>query len=87
MQIALTTLDKNWVTLASIVTTVEDDTTYYIQNRGNDTLVACEGANEPTTEAGVYVFPKQTVAYKKGTQTLYLRALGTECTINVTSEA
>ena len=84
-QVSLNTLTNKWVAFTTI-TTPADDTNYYIQNRGSDFLVAAESASEPTDAIGVMVKPFETLVYKKGTNTLYLRAYTTVCTINVSSE-
>lgn len=87
-QIEFTGLTRNWKPFATIVGTVDADTTYHIQNRGFDTLVLLEADSEPTdaTYAGVLVLPNCVAIYKKGTQNLYCRAFNQSCSINVTSE-
>ena len=47
-QIEFTGLTRNWKPFATIVGTVDADTTYHIQNRGFDTLVLLEADSEPT---------------------------------------
>lgn len=88
-QIEFTGLTRSWTPFATIVGTVDADTTYQIQNRGFDTLVLLESGSTPTasTQAGVLVLPNNTAVYKKGTQDLYLRAFNQSCSINITSEA
>ena len=86
-QLATVNVDKNWVAL-----TPEDDTTYYIQNRGGDFLIALEGDNSPAPDEasteGVVVPPYKTLVYKKGSQAdLWLRAYSTKCEVNVSTEA
>lgn len=87
-QVKFQALTNEWTSFASVVGTVGADTTYQIQSRGADVLVALESASEPTgsTQAGVMVLPNNVVVYKKGTQDLYLRAFNSNCSINVTSE-
>ena len=85
MQINFRELKTKWVAFTDI-TTPDADTTYYIQNRGPDVLLAVEASAEPTTVDGVLVQPYKTLNYKKGTQTLYLRAYSSNCAINVSSE-
>lgn len=84
-QIELVELTNEWKAFSDIVTPA-DNTDYYIQNRFG-TMLACEGASEPTTEEGVILKPYKTLKYKKGTQNLYLKAIGNKCTINVSSGA
>lgn len=88
-QIKFEGLTREWTSFATIVGTVDADTTYHIQNRGFDTLVLLEAGSAPTTatQAGVLVLLNATAIYKKGTQDLYCRAFNQSCTINVTSEA
>lgn len=74
-----------WIELSDIIT-VDVDKTYYIQNRGPDVLVACEGSSEPVSEEGVLVQPYKVLKYKKGADDLYLRAFANNCSINITSE-
>lgn len=78
-------LTNTWKALSDIIT-VDADTTYYIQNRGSDMLLACEGAAEPTDSVGILVKPFGALKYKKGTDTLYVRAYTTSCFINISSE-
>jgi len=85
-QEGLTQLTKEWSVLSDIIT-VDADKTYYIQNRGSDMLLACEGAAEPNDAVGVLVRPFEVLKYKKGTGSLYVKAYTTTCTINITSEA
>ena len=84
-QIGLQNLTTEWTAFTDI-TTPDADTNYYIQNRGPDILLAVESSAEPTTVDGVLVQPYKTLNYKKGTQTLYLRAYASNCAINVSSE-
>lgn len=83
-QIALENLTTTWVEFSDIETPTPD-TEYWIQNRGADFLLACEGSAEPTTDEGICVKPYETLKYVKGTENLYLRAYRTTCTINVSS--
>ena len=85
-QEAFEQLTSEWTDIADIIT-VDASATYYIQNRGSDTLVACEGSAKPTRAIGVLVKPYEVLKYKKGTDNLYLRAFNTNCGINITSEA
>lgn len=87
-QIEFQPLTTEWTALSDIIT-VEDDTTYYIQNRGAGTLIAQEGASQPDAENqnGVLITPYRIAQYKKGSEDLYLRAFDQNCSINITSEA
>lgn len=86
-QVDLVKLTKEFVAFSDI-TTVDADTTYYIQNRGPDVLVALEASSTPDEELdGVYVPPYCVLQYKQGEQNLYLRAGKTNCSINVSKEA
>ena len=84
-QEGLSELSGEWVALSDIIT-VDDDGTYYIQNRGSDILLAQESASEPTDSNGVLVKPFEVLKYQKGTGSLYLKAYTEVCTINITSE-
>lgn len=84
-QIALEDLTESWVAFSDIETPVADQL-YFIQNRGNGVFIAQESAAEPTDDAGVIVEPYKVLKYIAGTDTLYLKALYGECTINITSE-
>lgn len=84
-QISLQNLTTEWVAFSSI-TAVDANATYYIQNRGADYLVACEGSSEPITQEGVFVPPSKILKYKKGNQNLYLRASTKGCSINISNE-
>lgn len=87
-QVDFETLSDEWKALSDIIS-VDADTTYYLQNRGADTMIALESSSEPTanTQGGVVVLPYKTVTYKKGTQDLYLRAFSSSCAVNISSEA
>lgn len=87
-QVNFETLSNEWKTLSDIIS-VDADTTYYLQNRGVDTMIALESSSEPAANAqgGVMVLPYKTVQYKKGTQDLYLRAFNKSCSVNISSEA
>lgn len=85
-QEGLAELTKAWSALSDIIT-VDADKTYYIQNRGSDMLLACEGATEPTDADGVLVRPFEVLKYKKGTGSLYVKAYTATCSINISSEA
>lgn len=84
-QIDFENLTTDWVAFTDI-TTPADDTDYFIQNRGPDNLLAVESASEPSSLDGVLVQPYKTLVYKKGTDTLYLRAYSSNCAINISSE-
>lgn len=80
-------LTKEWVALGDLIT-VDDDATYYIQNRGPDVLVALEASSAPASdnEGGDFVLPNVQAEYIKGTQNLYLRAFHNNCSINITKK-
>ena len=82
-QIASLSLNTTWKPFSEIITP-EDDVNYYIQNRGSDFLIACEG--DPQSDEGIFVKPYELLKYKKGSQSLYLRASSSNCTINVSNE-
>lgn len=84
-QEGLSELSGEWVALSDIIT-VDDDGTYYIQNRGSDMLLACEGGEKPTESTGVLVKPFEVLKYKKNGGSLYLKAYTKLCTINITSD-
>lgn len=84
MQIDFREIGREWVPFTDI-TTPEENVTYQIYNRGNFAVLAVEADTTPTGQAGVLVRPFETLVYKKGTQTLYLKALG-KTNINTTSE-
>lgn len=84
-QEGLSELSREWVALSDIIK-VDDDSTYYIQNRGSDMLLACEGGEEPTESTGVLVKPFEVLKYKKNGGSLYLKAYTATCTINITSD-
>lgn len=82
-QIDLVTLTTEWTPFTDITT--PDTSTYYIQNRGSDFLLALESASTPSsTDDGVIVPPYECLTYVAGTDTLYLRSYGSTCSINVT---
>lgn len=87
-QVDFETLTDEWKALSNIIS-VDADTTYYLQNRGSDTMIALESSTTPAANAqgGVMVLPYKTVQYKKGTQDLYLRAFNKSCAVNISSEA
>lgn len=87
-QVDFETLTDEWKALSNIIS-VDADTTYYLQNRGVDTMIALESSSAPAANAqgGVMVLPYKTVQYKKGTQDLYLRAFNKSCAVNISSEA
>lgn len=90
MQISLTKLTNEWVTFQSILgTSVDAEATYSIQNRGAEwqPFLACEASSAPTDTAGMIVQPFSTLIYKKGEQTLYLRALNDSTTVNIAKDA
>jgi hypothetical protein len=80
-------LTKEWVALGDLIT-VESDTTYYIQNRGPDVLVALQASGQPEADndGGDLVLPNVQAEYIKGTQDLYLRAFHNNCSINITKK-
>ena len=86
-QVDFSNLTYEWTALSDIIT-VENDVTYYIQNRGADTLVALESSSEPSENAqgGTMILPYKVAEYKKGSQDLYLRALNRSCAVNISSE-
>ena len=84
-QVGLNTLTKEWLAFSEI-TTPDEGTTYYIQNRGSDFLLAAESSSTPSDAFGILVRPFEVIKYEKGSQNLYLRAYTTNCTVNVTSE-
>lgn len=86
MQIEFETNITNEWTPFSEITDVDVSATYYIQNRGGDTLVALESESLPddAEQAGNLILPYQQVKYEKGSQNLYLRALNRICGINIT---
>lgn len=84
MQIDYREIGRNWVAFTTI-TTPDANKTYQIQNRGDSTILAVEANATPTTQAGVFVRPYETLVYKKGEQTLYLKALGST-SINTSAE-
>lgn len=75
MHIADTKIPSSWVTLASLITTVEDDAEYVIVNSSPDLIYAVEGDTAPDAEIiGVPVPSNFYISYKKGSQSnLYLR--------------
>lgn len=84
-QIDFRELGKDWVAFTDI-TTPDANTTYQIQNRGSGIMVAIEANATPEDSKGVLVKPFETLVYKKGAQTLYLKAFDGKCFINTTSE-
>lgn len=81
-QIGMVKLDATWKPFTDITTPTSD--MYFIQNRGQGTLLAQESASTPTTNAGVIVKPDKVLSYKAGSDTLYLKAVSGACVINVT---
>jgi len=84
-QVAFKKITKQWVALSDLIT-VEPETVYYIQNRGDKILYACEGLEKPKNDEGIKVPSCEVLMYKKGAQTLYLRAYEEDCAINISSE-
>ena len=86
-QVDFQQLTNEWTALSDLIT-VGADTTYYLQNRGPDTLVALESSSEPDADSqeGVMCQPYKVVKYKKGTQDLYLKAFNQSCAVNISSE-
>ena len=86
-QIKMFTLTEEWAEFGEIIEgTPESGKLYYIQNRGNDYFIACEGAGEPTTDAGLVIPPRSVLKYEVGSQNLYLKAKNGNCAINVSIE-
>lgn len=85
-QIKFEQLTNEWTALDDIIS-VDADTTYYIQNRGADTLVALESSTDPTenNQEGIMCQPYKVLQYKKNEQNLYLRAFNRSCAVNITS--
>lgn len=83
-QEAFESLTNEWTALSDIIT-VADDTTYYIQNRGPDVLIACESSSEPTSDEGTVVLPYFVAKYEKGDD-VYLRASSGKCSVNISSK-
>lgn len=79
-------LTTDFVALEDLIT-IDPDVTYQIQNRGPDYLLLVESATEPTTDDGILLKPYSEIValYKQGEDTLYLRALSSNCSFNVTS--
>lgn len=75
MHIADVKLPSEWTTLASLITTVEDDAQYMIMNSSPDLIYAVEGDTTPVDAIiGVPILPNNYILYQKGSQTnLYLR--------------
>lgn len=85
MQIDALDIDSNWIKFSTI-TTPQNDVNYYIQNRGNGNLLACESSLEPTNEDGIVVRPHEVLKYKKGAQDLYLKSISFPVLSNLGSE-
>ena len=84
-QVTKATLTTDWTALSDVMT-VEENVSYYIQNRSPYNIIACESSSEPTTEEGILVLPYRVLFYEKGTQNLYLRTLENTALINISSE-
>lgn len=85
-QVAIRKIGNSWVSLESIVA-LDSSTEYYLQNRGDDVLVACEADSEPQDNEGVLILPYKTFNYKKGAQNLYLKSFSANCTVNISDES
>lgn len=86
-QIKFFTLTEEWSEFGDIIEdTPQNNKLYYIQNRGNDCFIACEGDSEPENEYGIIVPPRSVVKYEVGDQNLYLKAKSGICAINVSME-
>lgn len=84
-QIKTKNLTNVWIDFSTITTPVSNKM-YFIQNRGPDILVACEGDSTPNKKGGLYVPPYCVLKYKLGSQYLYLKSFKNSCTINVSEE-
>lgn len=84
-QIAYDEVGSTWVDASTLGTFTQGDT-YFIQNRGLGTLLAVEGASEPTTEAGVIVDGLKVLKWTVGTDKLWLKS-NSKSYVNITSEA
>lgn len=86
-QESIYSLTTAWTALSDIIT-VDASTTYYLQNRGADILLLVESSSAPSSNSieGVLVQPYTPISYQKGSDNLYLRALNSTCTVNVSSE-
>lgn len=75
MHIADVKIPSTWVTLASLITTVEEESEYVIVNSSPDLIYVVEGDTEPDDIIiGIPVNPGNYVSYKKGAQAnLYIR--------------
>lgn len=84
MHVADVKVPNEWTTLASLITTVDADTTYVLVNSSPDTLYAVEGDTTPSEAViGVILIPEDYIVYKKGTQAnLYLRNGATPVVMN-----
>ena len=83
-QIDFRKIGNDWIAFTDVVTP-DADTTYRIYNRGPHVVLACEADAMPTGQEGDLLRPYETLVYKKGKQTLYLKAFG-ETYINTTSD-
>lgn len=83
-QVEVKNLTSSWVALGS-----SSGTTYRIQNRGKDYVIAQEADSAPAASntAGIIVQPFKTVVYEQGTGDLYLRAFSGTASVNVSTEA
>lgn len=86
-QEAFEKLTNEWTALSDKIT-VDEDATYYIQNRGSDVLLAQEAGATPTSDDvnGVLVKPYEVAKYKVNGGDLYLRAYSSNCSVNITSD-
>ena len=84
-QVDVKKLENEWIPFSSIVIPVSDRL-YYIQNRGPNIMLACEGNSMPIKNDGLMVKPNQVLKYKVGSQNLYLKS-ESGCLANVSDEA
>jgi hypothetical protein len=88
-QVCFNQLSNEWTSFEDMVGSgFSASATYELQNRGNGYILALESNTEPQPNnmAGLIIKPLDIFSYKKGTQTLYLRSLSSECAINTRSD-
>ncbi len=85
-QVAFEKLTNEWVALSDIIT-VDDDATYYLQNRGSGILLAQETSEAPSNNdmKGVLIKPYETAKYKSNGGDLYMRAYSSSCSVNISN--
>lgn len=83
-QVEVKNLTSSWEALGS-----SSGTTYRIQNRGANIVIAQEASSAPEAgnTDGIFVQPYKTVVYEQGTGDLYLRAFSGTASVNVSTEA